>query len=617
MAWTLEGTDLVISGFEQGIADTPYSGIADMRNIEIISMPGEASVQFAQTAATAPPAFNAVAYTAQNAGDTITLASVTGLYVGCAVVLASNTAGGLSNSIVYYVINIVGNTFQLSVAPLGSAVVISSDGTGTLTTYQYGNQRSNNARAPISYYNDKSGGIAGVNSTLLVDGSNYLWALFADTVGGVLPSNSLIFLGNIGGIGASSITSTGVTIWNSYILLFGSVITGIDYARAGTLLTSGPAAIWNYNWENVGTGSVNGRISTLISQEDGNLYWTSSDGLGSLIETPGDTFDPTDTTTYTINDAALVLPTTDESTCIAELGSNLLVGGRKNFVYVWDKIQVGFSSLLNLPDIFTTCIVAASNNAYIFSGNRGRIYLTNGSGIDIYKKIPDYLTGVISPVIRWQDANFYRNQLIFSFTATSNAVATLNTVSGCWAIDLDTDALRMQNKTTNTGYTGTTAMVVDRSPSSPSNIVATGVAGTATVVGWYSGTTYTVDIGTTSPYTNYESYLHTEIIPVGTFLDPFTPSQIEFKLSAALVSGEGIKISYRTNITESFTLISETTTVGAISDYYKANFEKVQWVQFLVETKSTASSPSYTRLTEMRIRDWPSGKNAGKQQTSK
>ena len=38
--------DIVISGFEQGIGDDPYTGISDIRNINLISIPKEASVNF-------------------------------------------------------------------------------------------------------------------------------------------------------------------------------------------------------------------------------------------------------------------------------------------------------------------------------------------------------------------------------------------------------------------------------------------------------------------------------------------------------------------------------------------------------------------------------------------
>ena len=643
MAYRIEGKDIVVSGFESGIADTPYSGIADMRNIDIISVPGEAAVNFSEVAAAKPPAFNAVAYTAQNAGDTITVSSTTGLYPGVAIVLAGNTATGISNGVVYYVGNITATTFQLFIgATLGSAIAITSDGTGTLTTYQYGNQRAvGGSIAPVArFVQSATLSSQGRNGVYLTDASNYAWVILPSASGNI-PANSLIFLGNIGGVGASTVPGSGIAIWNGYLILLGGdagFFSTLDYAPIITLFSSGPAAAWAYAWETISPiqmGGINNRISTLVSAEDGNLYFTTNAGLGSLSETPGDTFDPSDPTSYTLTGDAVALPEYDKSTCIAELGSVLLIGARGSFVYVWDKISIGFSTLLNIPDKMVINIVATSQNAYVFAGRRGRIYITNGSGIDLFKKIPDYVTGTYSPYITWWDASFSKNQLNFSFTGSTNADAALTTVAGAWSIDLETDALRMVNKPTNSGYGGTVSMVVEM----PIGATNTGVtnapilgdnqSGSGMVIGWWNGTsTYGVDVGSSTPYTSYESYIQTDMIPVGTYLDKFTPSQIEWKTSVPLGgngTAESIRISYRQNLNDSFTLVGSTTATGtsvvgsttltttgsyAVSDYYQVNFEKVQWVQLLVEMSSNATTPTYNRLTEVRIRDWPSGKNA-------
>jgi len=607
MAYRIEGKDIVLSGFEEGISDSVYSGIADMRNVELITVPGEASVPYAQIAATVPPVRNAVAFTAQDAGDTITVASTTGFYDAVAIVLNTNTAGGLATGTVYYVGTITATTFQLFDNPalIGGAVPISSDGAGTFTTYQYGNQRGVNASAPNAYYVDRTGEMSVGEGVFLVDGSNYVWFLLSAASGNT-PANSMVFMGNIGGVGASSSSAVGINIWKGYLFLLGTATHGVDIADIGDLWTDGPLTAWDYTWDNWSTQALNSRIFTLVSQEDGNLYFTSTTGIGSLIENPGDNFDPTDSNTYTQNDSAVLLPSTDESTCIAELGQNLLIGARGTFVYVWNKIDPGFSNLLNIPDVLTSNIVATSQSAYVFAGNRGRIYVTNGSGIDLYKKVPDYLTGTINPYITWRDANFSNNQLIFTFYARNNADTILTTVAGAWLIDLQTDALRMLNKTTNSTYAGITMMAVPRPPAS----VNDNPTGTGLAVGWYDSTTYVVDVGTTAPYTTYETFIEHEMIPVGTFLDPFTPSQIEWKTAAPLVAGEGVKIYYRKNITDSFTLIGESTTAGFVSDLFQTNFEKAQWVQLRSERKSTATTPSFNRLTEVRIRDWPSGKNA-------
>ena len=601
--YRLEGKDIVIDGFEQGIADTPYQGISDMRNMEIISVPKESSVTFTMASVTLPPVWNAVAFTAQNTGDTITVASTTGLYNSVALKLVTNSAGGLSTGIVYYVGDITATTFKLYLDPdRNTVVVISSDGSGTLTTYQYGNQRGLSSSAyseyaPVSYCKLSNFQSSGVGSgTLLVDFSNYLWFLARN-------GTTLIFLGNIGGVGASSTPRSGVAVWQGYVILIGN--STMDAAPLTTLWsTSGPAAVWDYGFESSGFGSasVNGRGSVIVSQEDENLYWCTNTGIASLIETPGDTFDPADPTSYTINDPAIALPVEDRALCIAELGSVLLIGATGSTMYVWDKLSLGFSYLLNLPDTYVTAIIPVNQNAYAFAGNRGRIYITNGSSIELYKKITDYITGIVSPYIIWRSAYSSRNQLYFGIQALDNSSTAQTTVAGTWAIDLASKAFRMLNKITNSGYSGFVAMITE--PGNSTSLV--NPSGNGLTTGWTVSTTYGVDVPSSNTYTSYESYIDTDMIPVGTFLSPFSPTQFEWKTSTPLVSGEGVKISWRKNFTDSFTQIGESTTAGVLSDLYKANFQKVQWAQFRIETKSTNSTPSRTRLTEIRLRDYPS-----------
>ena len=80
-----QGTgDIIIDGFESGISDSPYgtnlqtqvgniqqTGLSDMRNVNIISIPGEASVLNQTVQASQTPASN-VAYTALASNDTFT-----------------------------------------------------------------------------------------------------------------------------------------------------------------------------------------------------------------------------------------------------------------------------------------------------------------------------------------------------------------------------------------------------------------------------------------------------------------------------------------------------------------------------------------------------------------
>lgn len=608
MSYRIDGQDVVIEGFEKGIADSPYKGIADMRNVEIISIPGEGSVAYQEIAAAAPPVMNAVAYTAQAVGDTITVASTAGLYAGCAIVLASNTATGLTNGIVYYVGTITSTTFQVFLTPaLITPVDITVNGSGTLTTYQYGNQRGKASHAPLAYYVDRSGAGSLDYCVYLIDGSGYVWMILTATIGNT-PAGSLIFAGNIGGLGAAAtISGAGIAVWKGYLMVFGAQATGIDYAALGSLQVSdGPAIAWHYAWKTPATASFNQRISVITSQFDDNLYFTSDAGLGSIQEVDGETFAPATSATYVYTDTALTIPTNDQATCIASLGTTLLVGGILSYVYPWDTISTTYNAPLVIPDYVIYNIVGTNSNAYIFAGNRGRIYITNGYSIDMFKKLPDYITGTINPYYTWRDASYFRNQLYFSFASSTNAGVALTNTGGAWAIDMDSEAFRMINKTTVSGYAPDIWMVAEL----PAYRLFTQPTGSSMIMGWTNSGTYGVDIPGTVPYSSLESYIDTDMIPIGTFLNTFTPTNIEWKTSypiGANGTSETIKISYRKQLSDSFTQVGITTTSTAtISDLFKGNFQGAQWVQLRIEMSSNAVTPTFNRLTEIRVRNYPS-----------
>lgn len=522
---------------------------------------------------------------------------------------------GLTPDTVYYVRNIVGTTFQVSLAPRSAVVDFPADSSGTFTTYQYGDQRGiagSTDIAPVAYVVDRNATNGEINGIYLTDNSNYVWGIFpSELATSQLPANSLLFLGNIGGVATDTLSINGLAIWKDYIAILGLTGGGIDIANLSDLFNLGPASEWDYDWitgSDAGANS-NNRISTLVGQDD-ILYYTTIGGVGSIIENAGETFDPTDSSTYTQNDLALAIPSFDRSTCLAELGTNLLVGGKSSFVYPWDRVSTSFTYPIVVPENYTANIIGTNQNAYIFAGNRGRIFITNGSSIDEYKKVPDYVTGQMNPYYRWRDASFARNQLYFTFDATTNSDSALTTVNMAWAIDLAKGALYGVNKITNSGYSGSTSMVVEMPPRS----VNDQPAGSSLVLGWRVSNTYGVDVGSGNPYDGLEAFIDFDMIPVGTYFKPFSPSQIEWKTAAPLGgngTAETIRILYRKNLTDSFTEIGSTTIATAptensqnVSDSYQANFQKAQWIQLRVEMSSNATTPTFCRLMEVRIREW-------------
>lgn len=572
-----ESLDLVLDGLENGIADSPEAGIGDLRNVNIISVPGEGSVGFAPTAIALPPTVTALAFTVE-VTDIFTVASTSGWYNGMAIFLPTLVNGtGLAVDTVYYVGDLTSTTFKVyPTFALLTPVNVTLAGSGTITSYTFGTP-AYKATNPIN------------RQSFILDTAGRLW-LFDITQGQTV----LIFAGNLT-IG----TAYGLAIFKGYAFVFRQA--AVDYCKLSVLSSTSPLSAWGYAWGGVTVAAASlpdFDHAALASQDDALYFCNASSGVGSILENAGATFDPTNSATYTGNSSALSIPTTDRATSLGELGINLLVGGLQNFVYPWDRVSTSYNYPIVLAEANTRRIVTSNSNAYLFTGNRGRIYITNGSNVDLYKKIPDSLSGTIDPYYTWGDANYWKNQLYFSFTASTNAGVALSSTGGVWAIDVATEALRYAILPSFGTYAGSTPVIVP-------NIVTSTPGGTGLYIGWVNGSSIGgIDLTSSTPYTNYQAYIEHDLVPVGTFYDVKTFEQIEFKLSKPLVSGEAVRLSWRGNLTDSFTTITDATftTAGVLSGGVPVSFEKTQWLQIKTELSSTASSPSFTRLKEIRLR---------------
>ena len=581
---SVTGTDLVMEGIEKGIADSPYLGISDMRNINIISQPNEGSVNFATSAMNTPPTVSAVSFTVDSTNDTFTVSSTTGYYNGMAIQFNTIvTATGFSTGRVYWIGNLSGNTFKIyknPSRPVGQLVDVTLSGSGTLSSYTMG--------SPLSKTIAYSGAGLSYNYEFLLDNLGLVW--WIDNTGGT-PTSNIIYLGNTTLTGT---TGRNITIFQGYLIVFRTNTT--DYLNLSSIENNiDLKTIWDagYNWQSV--NSVNENPRPVLTGQDGAIYYGNSNRVGSILVNAGSVFDPATSSTYTKNSTALALGNNDQVTALGELGTNLLVGGMINYVYPWDRVSTSYKYPIILAENYTSKIVSANSSAYIFCGNRGRIYITNGTNIELWKKVPDSITSTIDPYFTWGDAVYWKNQLYFSFSASTNAGVSIDTVNGIWGIDLSTEALRYTNLLSTGVYTGTTPVLLQ-------NVLSTSPSGAGLYAGWVNSGVYGIDTTSATPYTGGQAYITWDLIPTGTFLTKANATTLEFKLSAPLVAGESISLYWRSDLSQSFTLIKTINTVGLISDILTSNFYNVQWIQLKAVLTSTASTPSYVRLRELRLR---------------
>jgi hypothetical protein len=300
----------------------------------------------------------------------------------------------------------------------------------------------------------------------------------------------------------------------------------------------------------------------------------------------------------------LPIPINDQTTCLTELGNNLLVGGINNYIYPWDRISPNFLQPIFLSENYVYEMITVNTNTFAFVGERGRIYITNGSQAQVWKKIPDHISGTVNPFFNWKSATFNRNQLYCGFSVTDNLGNTINQYGGLWAIDIDTKAIRLLNQLSYGTYAGyASALTFNKGNLLTETQTSLGYG---LFIGWSDGTLGGIDKGVSTPYINSQSIIVSDLIPIGTFDLPKDFERLEYKLSKPMVSGESISVYARlifdTEDTGFGTAILTDNTVGNFSSSNPINFKNAQWLQLKAIINSTETNPSYTRLTQLRIR---------------
>lgn len=598
MAYTqqLDGT-ILINGFENGIADDPYSGIADMKNVNIISIPKEGSVNFSTKVVSAPQVSgNMTTYLLNNTISTGTAPLDTGMCIRFSVL--SDTTKGLSLNTNYWLqLSSAGFYEVYSNVKRTTRVNITGDGvTGTYATVNIAQPRAG-TKDNADYY-------------WMIDSLGQVWSNVIVTV----TNGYWVYMGNNGGTGLwgnPNIAFYAASDGTGYIFTFRN--DRIDYTKSAIANIS-----WVYGWNTAtgGSGAVSMKTASgdnnshqNILAPDNRLYFCDGNWIGRFYQlSPTVAFDPTNTATYSYDEISL-LPYNDSSVCLAYLGTNLLIGGRRNVIYPWDRFSTNVSYQILIAENYISQMLTINTNTYILAGNRGRIYITNGSQASLLKKIPDHISGTVEPYYTWGGLASIKNQLYFSASVTTNSGSAISGYGGVWAIDMDTRAMRLTNKLSYGTYLGYAPVILAQVPYT--NL--TNPSGIGLFIGWDSGaSTYGIDATIGTPYTAGESVIDSDLIPIGTVLKPTTNGSVEFKLSRPLVAGESIALQYRQIFNNSDTGFQSITTAygttsfstaGIYSGVYQnVNFQKSQWLQIRAVLTSTASSPSYVRLTEIRLK---------------
>ncbi len=308
------------------------------------------------------------------------------------------------------------------------------------------------------------------------------------------------------------------------------------------------------------------------------------------------------------------LPFTEEAQCLVEIGNSILIGCAGNTVYPWNQVDATPSDLIALPEKDVQRMINVNNMVYMFAGNKGNIYITNGSIASTVLSVPDYCAGVpgtpltyIEPYFTWGDAMYLRGRVYFSIldqTATKagncggvwSFVPTQNLYQGQ---DIG-QSLRLENQNSYGNYSGVATVLL---PSE--NQVAVSPQYWS---GWQNSysvgtSTFGIDFTATTPVTL--AVIETDLLVTGSMLSKRSFAQLEYKVSTPLTAGDSLALYWRVNSTDAWMYAgaSEVEPTINLSGKVAVDFQKTQWIQIRIElvTNGTTAS-SFNRLKQIRLR---------------
>jgi hypothetical protein len=629
--------DIIISGFDKGIGESPYAGLTDAKSVNIGSVPGEASVNFATQLVTSAATYATLTATAFGDGQTVT---VTGLNNNSfveqnqAISVTSSSISGLTTGTLYYVQLAVKDTptqerMKFTLAYGSSAVAtIGTTGTAAIATIDV---------ARPKFHANSNLGDSGSNFVL--DSAGRVWSDAVLTTGGtdITATSSWTYTGNTVFSGQNGEASSGNGLvywrtanatktgdWDGWLFVFRDGF--IDYSNVNGVVNATAQSnlgTYVYGW-NPATGTTAVATAYLTGRQisacphnaivgpDGNLYFCDYFTMKKIQQTnivAPVTFSPTNTASYIYTDAHN-LPTSELATCITPLGDNFFIGGRGYQGYVWNGVdQLTYTNAILFAEPYIYNAVGVNTNVYAQVGNRGNIYITNGAQANVWKKVPDHLSGTVEPYFSWGGLTYQKGKLYFSAYVSDNAQTAVSGYGGVWGVDLTSEAMWLSNQLSYGSYSGYASMIAAVPPSLN---LPTGLpnqpAGTGLIVGWVNGASYGIDTSKVAPYTGGQSYVISDAIPIGTLLKPKIGHQFEYKLATPLLSTETVQLSVATTLSDALsgTFTSAGTTSGSttatiLSDNFASPVDPSQWIFVKATLTSRASSPSYNRLTEIRI----------------
>lgn len=564
--------DVIIKDFQKGIGDSPHTGFADIRNADLFSIPGIVRVNRATAKASESVATDLVKWLVKDPnGSYYALGDTGDVYV--------STSGTSSWS------DVGGNT---ETSATGNGMAIWKD-------YLFV------ARNALL---DTYGPLSGATFTVTIASP----AVFTNTAHGLAANDTIIF-------STTGALPTGLTAGTTYYVISAGLTADafeVSTSQGGSAVnTSGTQSgthtykAWKHGWQSLTTDSA---WHPMWVGQDDILYIGNARYIASVQELTD--FVPGTTATYTWTAEALDLPEGYRVKCLTELGKNLLIGtikGTNSYggeraadIFPWDRSSDSFDLPVRINDFGVHQMQTIGNMVYVVTGFQGSIYVTNGSNYRLLRKLPQSLViGSTEIAIAGLFLNFFpgaithhKNRIYFGVSSGSSGANNADAL-GVWSLGED-GSLTFEHQISTGTMDSDTALHV-------ASILSIGQD--QLLLGWRDNTTYGIDAVSSNRYTTYATYIISPFIQVGTALHKRTFQQVEIYLAKALAASQAIRVSYRKQLTGSFTTLVDATfaTYGAVTSLNAtAPITDAEFIQIKIEIDTSASTTP--ELKEIRLR---------------
>jgi hypothetical protein len=424
------------------------------------------------------------------------------------------------------------------------------------------------------------------------DHNNRVWIYLDATYSwGLIPGNTL-----------TNGTGNGLVVWKNYLIAFRNTQADVYGPLNGT-----PS--WTNSWSGA-SGLVGGSHTCFKSQND-RVYIINNDNLNNVpyiasLRENTPPFNPSVANSYVWNAQALDLPQYETITCINEHNDLLMIGSASGKIYPWDKISDSFRTPIPGIDNYVYSMININNYLYFGAGNKGNIYRTLGTTVDIVVDFSDDLSNYPENTASCIDLAQYPGGMLALLRQSGNQT---DVVQGVYFIDINNGNRYSLFNTVSNDYGNFFQIPVKMFSKGTNYQYFVSWAG----IGLYGGCDTQKSFGF-GPYrqTGDIAQYITELFRVSDDSNnPRTFETVEIFLKKKIVSGQSVKVAFRTNETDAFSQdiefnFSNMAQGNHITGWAKINIHKAHFLQIRVTISipthpSSSFSYSTPEIEEIRV----------------